>query len=281
VRKMSAAVSGVLALCLLAVSAVAQAFVVPGFIGPGVASPGYPDFWGANVGATLTQNSNGSFTLSVVGSTAACGNPHTFNSCGAAIFNFPGGAYLVGNETMNLTANFSSSGVFNSGSYTITGSLPASSNPTFGSAPAGFSWGAQGSQTLLTANLTADTIDSTDEALGFAEVITGGWADQPQFTGTPAGVESLWLYSLLSGVDMESGNNKHNSGWNSFLAELKSGHGLHANTFAAIGSIATVPLPGTVGLLGSALAALVVLARRRRPQMFSNPLSTWAMPAAR
>jgi hypothetical protein len=235
-----------------------HAVTVPNFGGPGIASPGYPDFWGANVDATVTQNKNGTFTLSVIGSTAACGNPRTLGSCSAAIFNFPSGAYLVGNETLNIVANFSASGVFTSGSYTMIGSLPASSKPTIGSAPNGFSWGAQGTETLLTANLTADVIDSSDEALGFKEVITGGWADQFATTS-----ESVWLYSLLGGLDMNGGNNKLNSNWNNFLGELASGRGLQANTFAAIGSIATVPVPGMVWLLGGGLIGLVGLARRR------------------
>jgi hypothetical protein len=258
----SAAVSSALAICLLSVGGAAHALTVPNFGGPGVPSPGYPDFWGANVGATLTQNNNGTFTLSVIGSTAACGSSKTFANCNAAIFNFPGASYFVGNETMNITANFSASGIFSSGTYTITGSLPASSNPTIGTAPTGVSWGAQGTETLLTANLTADTIDSTDEALGFREVITGGWADQAQFISGSA--ESVWLYSLLSGFNMDSGDNTKNAAWNNFLAELKSGHGLKGNSFAAIGSIATVPLPGALWLLGGGLFGLAGLARRRR-----------------
>jgi len=176
--------------------------------------------------------------------------------------------------------------MFTSGTYTITGSLPASSSPLFGSAPSGVSWGAQGTETLLTANLTGDAVDSANEALGFNEVITGGWADQPQFTsGDP---ESVWLYSLLGGFDgtrddqNDQGNqgnsgcwkrglgcrhdsgHKGNSAWDRLLAELQSGHGLKPGKFSAVGSIATVPLPGALALLGSGLAGLAGLARRRR-----------------
>jgi len=262
----SAALSSALALTLLSVGT-AHAITVPTFAGPGVSSPGYPDFWGANVSASVVQNGNGTFTLSVVGSEAACGNFHTLGSCSAAIFNFPGAGYLIGNETMSLTANFSSSGAFNSGSYTITGSLPASANPTFGSAPSGFSWGAQKNQILLSANLTADTIDSADQALGFQDVITGGWADLGQFTSNPATPESVWLYAQLSGLNMDGGDNKGNSAWNDFLAELQSGRALRANTFLAVGSIATVPLPGAVWLLGSGVIGLLASARRRRPSV--------------
>ena len=254
-------------LCLACGSGVAHAITVPGFIGTGVPPPGYPDFWGANVDATLTRNKNGSFTLSVLGNTAACGSSKTLANCSAALFNFPAGAYLVGNETLNLTANFSSGGMFTSGSYTITGSLPASSNPTLGMAPPNVGWGAQGNETLLTATLTGDAIDSTDAALGFAATITGGWADQKQFTsGSP---ESVWLYSLVSGLSMTSGDSTANKAWNNFLAELQSGHLTKGASFVAIGSIATVPLPGVVMLFGSGVMGLLGLARRRRLSLAS------------
>jgi len=264
--RISTGVTGALLVCLLAVAGVAHADTVPIFGGPGVPSPGFPDFWGTNGDATLTRNRNGSFTLSVVGS--------------AANFNIPGASYRVGNGTMNITAIFSSKGVFTSGTYTLTGSLPASSSPTSGSAPTGFSWGAQPTETLLTANFTADAVDSSDEALGFTEIITGGWADQAQFTS--GGPESVWLYSLLSGTGMDSedsGNDhclrsdsmcmngfrgKRRSSWDKFLADLVSGQRLTPKTLVAIGSIATVPLPGAAWLLGTGLAGLIGLAHRRR-----------------
>lgn len=264
IRK-SAAVSGAVAVGLLAAGSAAQAYTVPSFSGPGVSSPGYPDFWGANVESTLTQNKNGSFTLSVTGSEAACGNFNTLANCNAAIFNFPNGAYLVSNESMTITANFSAKGVFTSGSYSLIGSVPGWSNPTTGSAPPGYNWAAQGTTTLLTASLTADTVDTSQEALGFTEVINGGWADQQQFTNTKGktDTESLWLYSLLSGTNMNSGQNMNNTAWNNFLAELQSGKGLKGNTFFAMGSIATVPLPAAVLLFGSGLMGLFGFARRR------------------
>ena len=274
----STAVSLALTACVAVFASVAHAYTVPDFGAPGVPVPGYPSFWGSNVDATLRRDANGMFTLSVAGSTVACDSAHTRSSCSGAIFNFPGAAYLVGNETLNITANFTSSGTFTSGTYSITGSLPASSNPSFGSAPAGFSWGAQGTETLLTANLTGDAVDSSREALGFNEVITGGWADQPQFTSGVA--ESVWLYSLLSGPDHDAhadadcwkrgfgckgdSGRKGASAWNRFLAELRDAHDLRPGTFTAIGSIATVPLPGALALLGSGLLGMVGMARRRR-----------------
>ncbi len=269
----SIAVSSVLAACLLWAGGAARADTVPNFGGPGVASPGYPDFLGANAQAKLTENRDGSFTLSVIGS-PACGSPRAFGGCGGATLNFPGAAYFVGNESMSITANFSAKGVFTSGTYTLIGSLPAWSNPSTGTAPAGFSWGAQGVETLLTANLTGDTVDAAGEALGFTEVITGGWADQAQFTS--GGPESVWLYSLLGGQSIhgddddqgnENGNGrfrrKGHSNWDRFLADLQSGHLRPAN-LRGIGSVATTPLPAAVWLLGSGLVGLFGLARRRR-----------------
>jgi hypothetical protein len=258
--------AGAVAIAVLGVAGVAEAFTVPSLIGTGVSSPGYPDFWGANVEANLTQSGRGNsatFTLSLAGSTSACSARGTLAACSAAIFNFPSAAYLVGNESINLTATFNSSGQLLSGTYAISGSLPASSSPTFGSSPAGYSWGSQPTQTLLTANLTADTVNSGSQALGFSATFTGGWADTPQFTGGNT-TESVWLYSLLSGRDETSGQNMGNSAWNSFLAQLKSGSGLKANTFYGIASIATVPIPGAVWLLGSGLAGLGAMLRRRR-----------------
>src|SRR5215813_12077445 len=99
----------------------ADAFTVPTFHGTDatIAGPGYPDFWSANFAATLTKNPGNVFTLSITGSDPNIG-----------IFNFPGGAYLVGNESVKLTANFDSTGhlLTNlSNTYEVDGSLRASS----------------------------------------------------------------------------------------------------------------------------------------------------------
>ena len=76
----------------------AAALTVPTFVGadPSISSPGYPDFWAANFSASLRKNSAGTvYTLTIDES-----NPNI------GVFNFPGGAYLVGNEEVELTAHF-------------------------------------------------------------------------------------------------------------------------------------------------------------------------------
>jgi hypothetical protein len=56
-----------------------------------------------------------------------------------------------------------------------------------------------------------------------------------------------------------------NSEWDSFLAELKSGKITGGGeSFSSIGSIASVPLPGTAILMVGSLAGLAGFARRRK-----------------
>jgi hypothetical protein len=262
-------VAGAATVAVLGVAGVAQAYTVPNFSGPGVSSPGYPDFWGADTTASLSKNSNGTFTLSISGNSGACGSERSFSKCSEAIFNFPNGAYLVGNETLNITANLSSSGAFLSGTYEIDGTLAASSNPSFHTtAPPGKSWGPVAYTDLFSTTLTNMTIDGKNEALGFGTTNFGGWANQTQFTGGSKS-ESLWLYALFNGTGMGGGgwqgsDNSQNSAWNAFLAELKSGKGLKANTFYGIASINTVPIPGALWLFGSSLMGLGGMIRRRK-----------------
>jgi hypothetical protein len=266
--KSSRVLAGVAA---LAAAGVANAFAVPDFQGtdPSIGSPGYSDFWAGNAQATLTGNSNGTFTLSIIGNsqTSGCGSQHGGN-CSAAIFNFPSGAYLVGNESINITANFSSTGVLSGGTYEIDGSLASSSNPTIGSAPSGFQWSTVPVQKLFSTSLTAVTVDSTDGALGFKTANFGGWANQQQFTGGSTS-ESLWLYAITQWNNSWNQNNNLNMGnaaWNSFLAEIKGHTQLKGATFTNIASIATVPIPGALWLFGSGLAALGARFRRRKAQ---------------
>jgi hypothetical protein len=236
---------------------------VPNFSGPdaSIPSPGYPDFWAVNLFASLTKNSTGTiYTLTIRGSDPNVG-----------IFNFPSGAYLLGDSEVELTAHFDSTGHLLTSmpnTYEIEGSLPGSSHPTFGSKPPGFSWQAQSVQTLFSANLTAVTVDSAHEALGFGSTGFGGWANQKQFT-TGITSESVWLYSLLSELDPKSSaarmvnwKGKSGSEWAEFLSDLANHQQLETGKFFGIGSIATVPIPVALWLLGSGLAALGGFLRR-------------------
>ena len=247
------------------VTGIAHAFTVPNFTGTNsnIGSPGYPDFAAANFSASLTSNSQGTvYTLSIQGS-----NPNV------GVFNFQNADYLVGNESIKLTASFDSHGNLLTGggyndSYEIDGSLAASSSPSVGSPPKGYSWAAQPVETLFNATLTGVTVDSKDEALGFGSTNFGGWANQKQFTGTSGkDSESVWLFSLLSPfASYNSQVNTANTQWNNFLAQIKSHSTLKGNTFYGIGSIATVPLPAAILLFASGLLGLGGSLRRRQGQ---------------
>jgi hypothetical protein len=255
----SKVLAGAAAIAVLVTTGVAHAFTVPDFKGtdPSIAAPGDPDFWSANFAATLEKNPGNVYTLSIT----AC-DPNI------GIFNFPGAAYVVGNESVKLTANFDSTGhlLTNlSNTFEVDGSLKSSSSPDFGSPPGGFAWSAQPIEKLWSTTLTAVTVDSPDEALGFKATGFGGWANQKQFTGGST-TESVWLYSLLAGVSSWSKlAGQNDAAWNSFLAEVKNhgNGGLKAGTFYGIAAIATVPIPAAVWMLCSGLAGLGAAFRRR------------------
>jgi hypothetical protein len=252
---------------------------VPDFKGtdPSIGSPGYPDFWATDFSASLqctascSNSSKAVWTLSIAGS-----NPNI------GVFNFPNGAYLVGNEQVKLTANFSSTGTLLTNlanTYEIDGSLAPSSSPTNGTKAPNVSWTSQPVEKLFSSSLTAVTVDSKNEALGFKSTNFGGWANQKQFTGGST-TESVWLYSLFSPKhssgrdDGDDGDHRGHRGnrdgfhpgfsdWDSFVAEIKNHSLLKSKTFFGLSSIATVPLPAAALLFASGLAGLGYFRRRR------------------
>jgi hypothetical protein len=270
-------------LAALAASGTAQAYIDPAFSAPGIANPGYSDFVAGILNANLDDadvqwnsnadgHGNGAFQLTI--------NQRAQNQ---GIFNFPTGAYIVGNESIKLTANFDPTGhllTSMSNTYEVDGSLQPWSKPDFGNAPGGFSWSAQPVEKLFSVKLTSVGVDSTHDALGFNTSNFGGWANQPQFTGGST-AESLWLYALINTGNLycvlpRPGNNCNNSPsqqgtlpfstsnstWNTFLGELKSHTKLKDASFVGIGAIVTVPLPAAVWLFGAGLAALGRFRRR-------------------
>jgi hypothetical protein len=288
---LSRVLTGAAVLAALAASSAAQAYTDPPFSAPGTNNPGYPDFVSGAASASVQNvenfqwnanadgHGNGAFVLTI--------NEATQN---VGVFNFPSGAYTVGNESLSVTAYFDKAGnlITNNSNmknlYEVEGSLNASSNPNFGTAPSGFSWAAVPANTLLfKATLTSVGVDMTHDALGFNTSNFSGWADQKQFTtGSP---ESLWLYALINTGNVycvlpRPGNNCNNSpsqtgtlpysttntAWNSFLNELKNKNNLKNATFAGIGAIATVPLPAAFLLFGSGLLGLGGSFRRRQGQ---------------
>lgn len=252
------------------VAGVAGALTVPGFSAPGIGSPGYPDFAAASFDVSLKksgQSGGSGFTLTITGD-----DPN------GGIFNFKNAYYKVGDEEIELTAHFDSTGhllTSQPNTIEIFGKLPASKKPTEGKAPTGYSWSKQHDELLFEAVLTGVAVDSKHEALGFSTGTFSGWADQPQFVGTGANpTGSLWLYSIFMDYGDNSGgvysSFTHNKTWDKFLSEIANDTSLHNAKFQDVGSIvsfgstATVPLPPAGLLMLGALAGLGGFARRRR-----------------
>jgi hypothetical protein len=232
---------------------VANAITVPDFSAPGIPSPGYVDFAALNYSASLNPTGGGGYTLTILGT-----NPNV------GLFNFKNAAYLIGGEEVKLTVNFDATGHLvptTANTIEIDGSLASWNKPLIGSPPAGYSWSAQKYEKLFGAVLTGVGVDSKDEALGFATADFSGWANQPQFA-SPNASESLWLFSLLGGLDDSKRGGKNS--WDKLLDEIEDHRPLKAANFHAIGSITTVPLPGTALLLLGGLAGFGGFVRRRR-----------------
>ena len=290
---LSRVLTGAAVLAALAASSAAQAYTNPPFSATNVGSPGAPAFVSGVQSANVDDidfkwNSNAdghndaAYVLTINESAQNVG-----------VFNFPSGAYTVGNEAVSLTAYFDKSGnlitnnKYMSNTYDVEGTLNASSSPNFGTAPSGYKWSAVTSnQVLFSASLTGVGVDSTHDALGFTTTNFGGWANQKQFTGTSGkDSETLWLYSLINTGNLycvlpRAGNNCNNNpnqtgalpystgntAWNNFLSEIKNHSGVKSATFYGIGAIATVPLPAGLLLFGSGLLGFGGLFRRRQGQ---------------
>ena len=293
---------GVIAQCIIAVSGFAAAFLLmyglKRMSSPATAASGIRVAGAGMLGAVV-----GAYFYAFDVDAAA--KPHLLVNLGLAIVAMGIGGFIAGRvgKTVKITANFSTKGVFESGSLEVDGSLQPWNRPTLGTSPKGYqnalTWPGCGSKCgtwqnngipstrLFSALLTGVSVDSKDEALGFTTADFSGWADQKIFTNGDA--ESLWLYAICSnqpncglpggglsaGSKYFNGNgtgygwaaSQANAAWNAFLSEVASHSKLEGNTFYDISSIATVPVPGGVWLLFSGLGGLggLELLRRRRP----------------
>lgn len=227
----------------------AHALTVPSFNIPGFADTGYVDF--INKGLTvdvnkLTSGPNTYYELTATGS-------------GNFTFNYQPIQYGGTSGTYNLTARFNQNGTltnaYGPNTLSISGAVPASS------AGAPTSWSAH-SGTLFTADLTAVGYDAANDAVGFQTGNFGGWANQSQFT-TGSTVESVYLFDT-TGLSIANGGTGGVGALTALINALTAGNlnnaGLLTGTYNNVQSIATVPLPAPLALLGS---GLVVLFRRR------------------
>lgn len=220
---------------------------------------GFPDFGTLSYNAAVLGSASSGYTLTITGRDPSYG-----------AFNFPGTAYRITGEVVELTAHFDSSGHLlknEPNTIEIFGSLAGSANPTRGTAPTNASWSKQPFELLFEAVLTSVTVNSKHQELGFSTHDFSGWADQLQFTNSTNPSESLWLYSLPIQHSIASSNllsGQSGNSWDQFLWEVQNHRSLHDAYFHELGSVATVPLPGTGLLMLGGLAGLGAMVRRRR-----------------
>jgi hypothetical protein len=197
----------------------------PVFNAPGVPAAGFPDFRNSNVSVSLTGKTGSGFVL-----TATATSPGTF--C------LGNNTYSISSETFKMTALFSNSGTFESGSESIYGYIPGLTSNSV--------------QDLFSDSLTSYGVSTSTAGLGFETASDPtGWASQYQSTD-----ESLYLYGLLAKL---------------ISGDLSAGLSCGKNCIKSvsisaspISAITTVPLPAAIWLLGAGVAGLLAVGRRRR-----------------
>lgn len=194
----------------------------------------------SGLSGALSQSGTG-WTLTV---SSTAGSVGAFYAPNYANLNSPT-VYTVTNEAYTLTANYSTNGTFTGGKLEIDGTV--SGTPAGTTAPT--------SSVLLTADLTKFGYNANQATIGFLTTFTGGWADQPVFTGGSSG-DVVYLFNqggLANGLGVLT----------PLINQFATGN-FSATTFANAESLAAVPLPMPAVLFGTGLTALMGFARQRR-----------------
>ncbi|MDR3416924.1 MAG: hypothetical protein P4L83_12125 [Nevskia sp.] len=273
---------------------------VPTFFNTTIQNPHYPNFWAVGETATLTAQtwsyfgkSYTDYMLSVTAPASAIyDNNSAYYKVGSptvqitAYFDSQGhmlNSYGT-NGNLSLSAEFGGKAfkdtyaIYGKGTTASAPALPGSSNPTAGTPPKNSTtWSTVYSNTsncpgspclLYGAQLTAVGADTTNtstvqhEALGFTIQNFSGWANKPP-SYLP---ESLWLFLNTGGSNYTNTEITNNTAWNKLLTDIQHPGTTTLTSFTIsneVTSIATVPVPGGVWLLGAALAGLG-FARRTR-----------------
>ena len=223
----------------------AASYTVPsnlGGIGTGVPQAGYPDFNNLSQ-LKFEKLSTGSYRLTATGTSAM-----TFNNGPASAQSFN-----VSDSSFKLTANFTRSLAFSpvGSAVDITGKIQGYNGP----GQLNFGYTGNNNVTnkvgnLYHANLLGIGFDSSPSAIGFTTdaATDSGWASQFMFDN-----ESVWFYST--------------SFWKTISTAVATQKGkTWSISLNNVQTVTTVPVPGAVWLLGSALMGFAGVARRRQAQ---------------
>ena len=172
--------------------------------------------------------------------------------------------YTVAASVYNLTANFTSVGVFTGGSLIISGT--PSGSPTGANSYTNYASGS--TYNLLTESLTGFGYNASQAAIGFQtdwSKSTPSWGTQNVFTGNAIGTSNGDATYLFNQGGLGTGEGPLSA----LINEFATGNFQPLTINGNIESIAAVPLPLPAVLFGTGLTALMGLGRQRRNQATS------------